>query len=199
MRPRHEFRLLLALPNSRASGGPHLEPTDGISGGPPSCPIDLGLLLETITEHGIVLFDTRARVCEWSAGARAIFGYEREEIVGGDGHILFTPEDRAAEVPEMEMDTARREGKALDERWHIRKNGQRFWASGLLYRVCGEGGACIGYVKVMRDITEKRQAADALLESERKLELYMENLRDHALFMVNREGQVASWNQGAER
>lgn len=169
------------------------------TGGMASCPIDLGLLLETITEHGIVLFDTRARVIEWSAGAKAIFGFEREEIVGGDGHILFTPEDRSDGIPELEMATAEREGRALDERWHIRKNGQRFWASGLLYRVAGAEGSCLGFVKVLRDITEKRQTADALIESERKLEFYLENLRDHALFMVNREGQVASWNQGAER
>ncbi|MEX2219703.1 MAG: ATP-binding protein [Phycisphaerales bacterium] len=120
------------------------------------------LILESATEFAIFSADLAGRVLTWNPGGRAVFGYDDREIVGQDVRILFTPEDREAGIPEQEMRNARERGRSEDERWHLRKDGSRFWASGALMPIRGPGGQVTGYLKIARDATEQRRAREEL-------------------------------------
>jgi PAS domain S-box-containing protein len=117
----------------------------------------LRLILESATDYAIFTFDQAGRLLSWNAGARRILGYEEEEIIGRDARIFFTPEEQAAGALEWEMETANREGRAENERFHIRKNSTRFWGSGLTMPLKENQGKR-GYLKIMRDETERHFA-----------------------------------------
>src|ERR671913_393163 len=119
-------------------------------------------LVEAAKDYAIFMTDSDGRVSTWNEGAQRLFGYEEGEIVGADASVLFTPEDREGGRPERELEKARTEGRAEDERWHMRKDGSRFWASGYVRPVWGEGGDLLGFSKVARDETERKRAEDAL-------------------------------------
>jgi two-component system, chemotaxis family, CheB/CheR fusion protein len=121
------------------------------------------LLVESAKDFAIFSVDTKGRVLTWSAGAERILGWPEQEIIGQWGAILFTPEDRAALIPEEELRQAEETGRANDERWHIRKDGTRFWASGVMAAVRGHDGEVEGFVKIMRDQTDRKLAEDRLL------------------------------------
>jgi PAS domain S-box-containing protein len=105
------------------------------------------LMLESATEYAICTLDLAVRFTTWNEGARRILGYEEGEALGRDGGIIFTPEDREAGAPEAEMRMARDQGRAENERWHLRQDGARFWASGLLMPMHeASGGPPIGYL-----------------------------------------------------
>ncbi len=119
-------------------------------------------LVEAAKDYAIYMTDADGRVSTWNEGAKRLFGYEEAEIVGEDASILFVPEDRESGAHEREQGKARTEGKAEDERWHLRKDGTRFWASGFVRPVLGEGGDLIGFSKVARDLTELKRAEEAV-------------------------------------
>jgi PAS domain S-box-containing protein len=127
----------------------------------------LRLILESATDYAIFTVDARGSVTSWNAGAKNVFGHEEHEIVGKDGAVLFTPEDRARGVPEMEIRAARRDGRAHSERWHLRKDGTRFWGSGLMMPL-RDGG---GFLKIMRDWTEARRSKELLERQAEALQL----------------------------
>src|SRR3954464_12365010 len=100
---------------------------------PPAWPADLfSLLIETSRDYAVFVVDLEGRVLTWNPGAERVLGYAESEIVGQSPFLLFTPENRAEGVPEQELQTALREGRASDDRWHTRKGGTRFWASGVM-------------------------------------------------------------------
>jgi two-component system CheB/CheR fusion protein len=120
----------------------------------------LRLTLASITDYAFITLDTAGTIVDWQAGAEQMFGYTRAEVLGQPCAILFTPEDRAAGMPGKEIEQARSTGRAADERWHLRKDGTRFYVSGVMAPL--DDGEIIGYVKVARDLTESRQAGEAL-------------------------------------
>ena len=120
------------------------------------------LLNENVRDYAITLLDTDGRLIDWNAGAERMFGYTAAEALGQPSALLFTPEDRAAGVPEREMAIARDEGRADDERWHLRKDGSRFWVSGVMTPLRDEDGRLRGFAKVARDLTERMRADEAL-------------------------------------
>ena len=128
----------------------------------------LRLIVESATDYAIVTLDAARLVTSWSPGAAAAFGYAGEEMLGRPADIIFTPEDRAAGAPEAEARTGLREGRAADERWHLRKDGTRFFASGVLTPL-GNGGSR-GFVKVARDLTDRKRMEDELREARDELE-----------------------------
>src|SRR5919112_5593133 len=90
------------------------------------------LMVENVRDYAIFSLDLDGKVSTWNPGAERVFGWAEAEILGRDGAVLFTPEDRAAGVPAQERATAREKGRAEDERWHVRKDGTRFFASGVM-------------------------------------------------------------------
>ncbi len=123
------------------------------------------LLIEHVTDYAIFMMDVNGLVSSWNQGAERILGYKEEEILGQPGGVVFTSEDRARGLPEQELKTAAQAGRATDERWHVRKDGSRFYASGVMTAVLDEGGALVGYAKLMRDRTA-RKLAEARLVTE---------------------------------
>ncbi|MGI8409491.1 MAG: PAS domain S-box protein [Pyrinomonadaceae bacterium] len=124
----------------------------------------LRLILESVTDYAIFTTDINGKVTGWNPGAQIVFGYEPDEIIGLSADVLFTPEDRKNLVPQKEMATALANGRAEDERWHMRKDESRFFASGVMTLL--EDGGPLGFVKVARDQTVRMQAESALHKQE---------------------------------
>ncbi|GAA0273159.1 MULTISPECIES: PAS domain S-box protein [Methylorubrum] len=116
-------------------------------------------ILDSATDYAIIAMDRSGRVTRWNAGAERILGWREEEMLGDPAHVFFTPEDREAGRPETEMALALRDGFAPDERWHLRKGGQRFWATGELMPLKAENGTVQGFLKILRDRTQQRVEA----------------------------------------
>ncbi len=121
------------------------------------------LLVDSAHEFSLFTLDRAGRITSWNRGAERVTGYSEEEVLGQSTAILFTPEDRAAGVPEAELRRVSDTGSALDERWHVRKDGTRFWTIGEVTAAHDSDGALQGFVKIMRDQTD-RKATDARLQ-----------------------------------
>jgi PAS domain S-box-containing protein len=135
----------------------------------------LPLLLQQGEEHAVMLIDMDGVIRDWLMGSRRIFGYTAEQIVGSTTDPLFPPEARERGVPAEELRTAAIQGKAEDDRWMLRADGVRFWATGLVYALRGPDGELVGYAKVLRDRTDQRgqieslrNRAEALAAAERR-------------------------------
>ena len=116
--------------------------------------------IEDIRDYAIFMTDRDGVVTNWNAGAQHILGYCEEEIIGKNASKFFVPEDRAKDVPRKELATAADRGRAEDERWHMRRDGSRFWASGIVTPVRNNAGDLIGFSKVMRDMTERNKLTE---------------------------------------
>ena len=164
-------------------------------------PFDRSLypVLDNIRDYAIFMMDAERRVVGWNAGAERILGYTADEILQTTADVVFVPEDRANGIPAAEQAAAARDGAAQDERWHIRKDGSRFYASGVLSRVLEADGRLIGFVKVMQDFTERRRTAEALARSEARYRLLVDSVKDYAIFMLDTDGRVLSWTAAATR
>ncbi|HYE95989.1 MAG TPA: PAS domain S-box protein [Rubricoccaceae bacterium] len=165
----------------------------------------LRLLIENMKEYGIFALDTDGRVTMWSPGAERILGWSVEEAIGMKCDEIFTPEDVAAGVPEQERATARANGSALDERWHVRKDGSRFWATGVMVALRA-GDDLKGYAKILRDATEQKRAQvereallDALAEERQKLQDLNATLEERVVERTNQVRALASTLTRAEQ
>jgi PAS domain S-box-containing protein len=118
------------------------------------------MLVENLDDYAIVMADLDGVITSWNIGAQRVLGYSESEIVGRPLATFFTPEDRAAGVPERERATAAGTGRALDDRWHMRKDGTRFFASGVLAARHDEAGQLVGFSKIFRDITDRWRAEE---------------------------------------
>ena len=117
-------------------------------------------VVEQVEDYAIFTLDPQGRVATWNRGAQRVLGYLEEEALGEPGALIFTPEDREQNAPDHELETARREGRAADERWHLRKDGVRIWGSGVVTPLYDGTGELTGYSKILRDLTRQREAAD---------------------------------------
>jgi PAS domain S-box-containing protein len=113
-------------------------------------------IIDGAREYAIVTLDHDRTIRNWNAGAERLLGFAEAEVLGQSGDIFFTPEDRAAGVPEKELRTALAEGRASNERWHVRKDGSRFWGSGVMLPIEEDDGSLV--LKIFRDRTEEREA-----------------------------------------
>jgi PAS domain S-box-containing protein len=128
------------------------------------------LLVEGTRDYAMFLLDTQRRIVHWNYGAERIFGYTREEALGLSGDIIFTDDDRAAGVPEHEAETAVKDGRAPDMRWHVRKDGSLFWAEGVNTSLRDEAGELRGFAKIARDATKERGIDEELRRAHDELE-----------------------------
>jgi PAS domain S-box-containing protein len=156
-------------------------------------------LISGINDYAIYMLDPQGHVSSWNAGANRFKGYVAQEILGQHFSRFYTEEDQAAGLPARALATALREGKYEAEGWRVRKDGTRFWAHVVLDPIYNEDGALLGFAKVTRDVTERKQAEDKLRDSEQRFRLLVQGVTDYAIYMLSPEGVVTNWNSGAER
>jgi PAS domain S-box-containing protein len=147
--------------------------------------------VEDVKDYAIFMADTDGIVTNWNLGAEQILGYQEREILGKNSSRFFTAEDRSKDIPRKELATAASEGRAEDERWHVRKDGSRFWATGVVTPVRDDTGVLIGFIKVMRDMTERNKLAE---ERDRFFTLSMD-----MLCIVYLDGRLQRVNPAFER
>jgi PAS domain S-box-containing protein len=128
------------------------------------------LIVDSARDFAIFTIDLEGNITSWNRGAKRILGFSHAQAIGMSGEEIFTPEDRAKNAPEKEIATARRRGRAEDERWHLRKDGSRIWGSGLMMPLHSDDGKIAGYLKILRDLTERKAAQDSMVELNRTLE-----------------------------
>jgi PAS domain S-box-containing protein len=156
------------------------------------------LLVEGVIDYAIYMVDGDGIVTNWNAGAERIVGYSADEIIGHPSSVFFTDGDRKAGRPAQLLDTARRDGRLATEDWQVRKDGTRFLAT-IVINPIYEDGTLIGFAQIIRDITEQQKAHSALQDSERHFRLLVNGVTDYAVFMLDPDGYVSSWNAGGRR
>ena len=156
------------------------------------------LLVQAITDYAVFQLDPQGYVCSWNSGAERIKGYAASEAIGLHFSRFFTTEDQARGRPESALESAKLNGRFADEGWRVRKDGSRFWASVVMDVLSDDQGVFKGFAKVTRDISDKHAAQESLRASERRLRLLMDNVVHHAIYTLDVEGRVTSWNRGAE-
>ncbi len=134
------------------------------------------LYASNVRDYALMQLDPDGRIVSWNTGAERVLGYSESEILGQFSAVLFTPEDVAKGEPEKEIERARSTGRSMDDRWHLRKDGTRFWASGILTSMADEKGRLRGFAKVMRDDTERRRADEQLRSSLNEKEALLQEI-----------------------
>jgi len=157
------------------------------------------LLLEGVQDYAIFMLDGAGRVATWNTGSERIKGYREAEVVGQPHSVFYLPEAVAAGAPARLLALAARDGRVEDEGWRVRKDGSRFWADVIITALRDSQGEVIGFAEVTRDLTERKEVEDALRRSEQTFQLLVESVQDCAIFMLDPDGRIASWNAGAER
>src|ERR1700722_18863202 len=157
------------------------------------------LLVESVRDYAIFMLNPDGVVLTWNAGAERFKGYRADEIIGQHFSRFYTPEALAQKLPEQELKTAREVGVFEDEGWRVRKDGTLFWANVVITAVRNAQGELIGFAKITRDLTERRAHEEDLRRSEERFRLLVEGVGEYAIFMLDPNGRVATWNVGAER
>jgi len=127
-------------------------------------------LIDSLEDYSIFTMDNDLIINSWSSGSSKIFGYETEEVIGEKFEIIFTDEDKKLGIPKKEVETALKEGKAVDNRWHQTKDKGQFYAAGLVFPLTGLKGEMLGYVKILRDLTERWKNEEAIKKYVKELE-----------------------------
>ena len=157
------------------------------------------LLVESVQDYAIFALDADGYILSWNPGAQRFKGYTADEVLGRHFSIFYPRELVAEGYPEFELRMAANTGRYEDEGWRIRKDGSRFWANVVITALRNADGELTGFAKITRDLTERREAEEALRESEERFRLIVEGVRDYAIFMLDPNGRIATWNAGAER
>jgi two-component system cell cycle sensor histidine kinase/response regulator CckA len=155
------------------------------------------LLFEATVDYAVFHVSLGGVVETWNIGAERIFGYEAPEIEGRHASILFTPEDNLQGVPEHELKFATETGRAQDSRWHLRKDGSRFWANGVMVALRDDAGTLVGMAKIIKDDTDLKQS-DELLQYQLNLADAIASNAAEALFLVDSEGRTTFANPMAK-
>ncbi|WP_342108105.1 PAS domain S-box protein [Methylobacterium sp. SI9] len=149
-------------------------------------------------DYAIIVMGLDGRVDDWNEGATRILGWSPAEMVERPADVFFTPEDRANGIAAKEMRAALEHGRGIDERWHLRKDGTRFWANGEMMALRDEAGEAIGFLKILRDRTEQRNAAARLQDSEAFLRSVLDSSAD-CIKVLDLDARIGFMNAGGQR
>jgi PAS domain S-box-containing protein len=155
----------------------------------------LQLLVHAVVDYALFMLNPDGLVVTWNAGARKLKGYDEKEILGQHFSCFFTPEDQRRGQPSTVLQNAAKDGRFESEGWRVRKDGSQFWALAVVDAIRDEAGELLGFVKITRDMTERREAASM----EQRFRQLVEGVIDYAIFHLDPNGIVSTWNAGAER
>jgi len=156
------------------------------------------LLVEGVADYAIYMLDLGGRVTSWNSGAQRIKQYAAPEILGQHFREFYTEEDRASGEPERNLEAALHHGRFEAEDWRLRKDGSRFWASVIIDPIRGDQGHLIGYVKITRDITERRRAEQAIREAAARINVLIETAVD-GVILIDARGRIETFNPACEK
>jgi PAS domain S-box-containing protein len=156
-------------------------------------------MIEQARDYALFILDPDGRILSWNLGAERLKGYAADEIIGRHFSLFYTRDAVDSGWPAHELQVATVEGHFEDEGWRVRKDGSRFWANVVITALRDDEGRLLGFSKITRDLSERRLHEDALRQSEQRFRLMVDAVQDYAIFMLDPEGIVMSWNSGAER
>jgi len=157
------------------------------------------LMAESVRDYAIFLLDPKGNIQSWNPGAERIKQYRADEIIGRHFSTFYTPQDIARDWPATELKLATTEGRFEDEGWRVRKDGSRFWAHVVITALRDPKGKLLAFSKITRDLSDRRLQEEELRRSEERFRLLIEGVQDYAIYMLNPEGVISSWNAGARR
>src|SRR5579859_7275888 len=152
-----------------------------------------GLFIDSVRDYAILQLDPKGNVKTWNAAAERIKGYRPQEIIGRHFSQFYTPEDIASGKPEMQLRSAAQTGRSDDVGWRLRKDGSRFWADVVITAIKDADGALLGFAKITRDASDRREAEVALRRSEEHARMLFEYSPDAAL-VCDAKGQIMEAN-----
>ncbi len=170
-------------------------------------------MIDEVQDYAILLLDEKGIIQNWNKGAQTIKQYQQSEAVGQHVRMFYLPEDRENKLPEQLLNEAAVNGRAHHEGWRLRKDQTKFWGSVTLTALHNKDGDITGYSKVTRDLTEKKIAEDelksskvelqerneALRKSEEQYHKMISEVKDYAIILLNQQGDIQNWNEGAEK
>jgi len=155
--------------------------------------------VNTVRDYAVIGLAPDGTIRTWNAGGEYIHGFTREEVLGRPFEIFHTREDRDKGTAAASLERARRTGHAESEGWRLRKDGSLFWANVVITVLRDDDGQVLGFGKIVRDMTDKRRAHEAVVESEQRFRMLVNGVTDYAIFMLSPQGIVTNWNAGAHR
>ena len=157
------------------------------------------LMVEGVKDYAIFMLGPQGHILTWNEGASIIKGYASNEIIGKHFSTFYTAEDLESRKPERELKIAIATGKYEEEGWRVRKNGSVFWANIVITPLYNDRNQHIGFSKVTRDLTDRKQNEESLRQSEERYRSLVEQVIDYGIFMLDEKGRIMSWNEGARR
>ena len=149
-------------------------------------------LVDSVRDYAIFVLDPRGVISTWNPGAERLKQYKADEIIGKHFSVFYPEEDIRTQKPDMELRVAARLGRFEDEGWRLKKDGSRFWANVVITRILDKDGRLLGFGKITRDLTERRLA-------DQRYRMLIDSVKDYAIFSLDKNGFVTSWNAGAQR
>lgn len=159
----------------------------------------LRLLVHGTLDYAIFMLGPEGQVLSWNPGAERLMQYKPAEIIGQHFSRFYPPDANERGWPVYELEVAKKDGRFEDEGWRIRKDGSRFWANVIITALRDDHGGLRGFSKITRDLTSRKEYEEGLRASDERFRLLVEGVKDYAIFMLNPQGLVTSWNAGAER
>jgi len=155
--------------------------------------------IDAVNDYAIFKLTPDGYINTWNKGAEALKGYKKSEIIGKHFSVFYENDLKEKHFPEYELEQATLHGRFESEGFRLRKDGSRFWANVIITALFDENKNLIGFTKITRDLTERKLAEERLRRSEERFRTLIEGVRDYAIFLLEPDGTIASWNEGAKR